>query len=55
VQTAEALLTGFHTETATHLWILRAFADRELLYAAYEEAAEGAYYYHEFGDVHLIV
>jgi S-adenosylmethionine:tRNA ribosyltransferase-isomerase len=55
VRTADALLTGFHDAAATHQSILRAFADRELLAQAYDRAAEGGYYYHEFGDMHLIL
>jgi S-adenosylmethionine:tRNA ribosyltransferase-isomerase len=55
VSTADALLTGFHDPAATHQSILRAFTDWELLAQAYDRAAEGGYYYHEFGDVHLIL
>lgn len=55
MRSADGLLTGFHDETATHLWVLRAFLDRELLASAYDEAAEYGYAYHEFGDVHLIL
>lgn len=54
-RTADALLTGFHDTAATHQWILHAFLDRELLESAYAQAAEQAYYRHEFGDVHLIL
>ena len=55
VQTADALLTGFHDGNATHIWMLRAFLDRALLDSAYDEAAQERYRYHEFGDVHLIL
>ncbi|HZZ64359.1 MAG TPA: S-adenosylmethionine:tRNA ribosyltransferase-isomerase [Candidatus Baltobacteraceae bacterium] len=55
LQTADALLTGFHHSAATHQWILRAFADTTALEGAYREAAAAGYYQHEFGDVHLIV
>ncbi len=54
-RTVDGLLTGFHDADATHLWILQAFLDRELLAQAYEQAAALAYYEHEFGDVHLIL
>ncbi|MGH7683929.1 MAG: S-adenosylmethionine:tRNA ribosyltransferase-isomerase, partial [Vulcanimicrobiaceae bacterium] len=53
--TVDGLLTGFHGETATHQWMLRAFATTSLLSQAYAEAASRGYYQHEFGDVHLIV
>ena len=52
---ADALLSGFHDPNATHLEMLRAFADAELLESAYGEAGERGYFYHEFGDVHLIL
>jgi len=55
VRAVDGLLTGFHDPAATHVWMLRAFLDRELLASAYNEAAERAYAYHEFGDVHLIL
>jgi S-adenosylmethionine:tRNA ribosyltransferase-isomerase len=51
---ADALLSGFHDATATHLSMLRAFMDAELLDAAYSEALERGYACHEFGDTHLI-
>jgi S-adenosylmethionine:tRNA ribosyltransferase-isomerase len=50
----DALLSGFHGANATHLDMLRAFVDEELLESAYSEAGEQGYFYHEFGDVHLI-
>ena len=55
LRAADGLLTGFHGSTATHRWLLGAFADRELVDAAYEEDANGGYFCHEFGDTHLIV
>lgn len=55
VRSADGMLTGFHDGNATHIWILQAFLDRELLASAYDEAAEEQYRYHEFGDVHLIL
>ncbi len=55
VLAVDGLLTGFHESTATHQGILHAFLDRELHDSAYDEAAKLGYYYHEFGDVHLIV
>jgi S-adenosylmethionine:tRNA ribosyltransferase-isomerase len=50
----DALLSGFHDAGATHVSMLSAFMDAELLQAAYANAAERGYAYHEFGDVHLI-
>jgi S-adenosylmethionine:tRNA ribosyltransferase-isomerase len=53
--TIDGLLTGFHGETATHQWMLRAFLGGDVLAEAFAEAASCAYEQHEFGDVHLIV
>jgi S-adenosylmethionine:tRNA ribosyltransferase-isomerase len=50
----DALLSGFHDANATHLSLLHAFVDAELLQDAYAQAAESGYRYHEFGDVQLI-
>ncbi len=50
----DALLTGFHAANATHVGMLRAFIDSDVLDDAYAEAAARGYRCHEFGDVHLI-
>jgi S-adenosylmethionine:tRNA ribosyltransferase-isomerase len=55
ITSVDGLLTGFHGETATHQWMLRAFATSSLLSDAYAEAASRCYEQHEFGDVHLIL
>lgn len=55
IRAADGMLSGFHDGRATHMWILQAMLDRELLDAAYEEAAAERYRYHEFGDVHLLL
>ena len=54
LKAVDALLSGFHDANATHVSMLRAFADRDLLDDAYARAADRGYAYHEFGDVHLI-
>lgn len=54
LEAVDALLSGFHDATATHLSMLRAFIDAELLESAYSEAADRNYFCHEFGDIHLI-
>ncbi|WP_100445417.1 S-adenosylmethionine:tRNA ribosyltransferase-isomerase [Glycomyces xiaoerkulensis] len=50
----DGLLTGFHEPRSTHLSMLQALCDTELLHRSYEAAIEGRYRWHEFGDVHLI-
>ena len=55
VTVVDGLLTGFHEPEASHLDLLRAFADDELLESAYGHALDGGYLWHEFGDVHLLL
>jgi S-adenosylmethionine:tRNA ribosyltransferase-isomerase len=51
----DGLLTGWHEPESTHLWMLEAFADREVLATAYAAALDLGYRWHEFGDSHLIL
>jgi S-adenosylmethionine:tRNA ribosyltransferase-isomerase len=51
----DGLLTGFHEPEASHLDLLRAFADAALLERAYTHALDAGYLWHEFGDVHLLL
>jgi S-adenosylmethionine:tRNA ribosyltransferase-isomerase len=51
----DGLLTGFHEPEASHLDLLRAFADDALLDRAYGHALDAGYLWHEFGDVHLLL
>ncbi len=55
LKVVDALLSGFHDANATHVSMLRAFADADLLEDAYARAAERGYFCHEFGDAHLIL
>lgn len=50
----DALISGFHDANATHLSLLHAFIDADLLEDAYAQAAQSGYRYHEFGDIQLI-
>ncbi|GAB3650893.1 S-adenosylmethionine:tRNA ribosyltransferase-isomerase [Glycomyces tarimensis] len=50
----DGLLTGFHEPRSTHLSMLEALCDTELLRDSYAAAIEARYLWHEFGDVHLI-
>jgi S-adenosylmethionine:tRNA ribosyltransferase-isomerase len=54
VQVVDGLLTGFHEPRSTHLSMLEAIGDTELLRESYAAAIEARYLWHEFGDVHLI-
>ena len=51
----DALLTGLHEPPATHLDMLGALLDTDLLERAYAEVRERRYLWHEFGDAMLIV
>jgi S-adenosylmethionine:tRNA ribosyltransferase-isomerase len=55
VALVDGLLTGFHEPQASHLDLLRAFADQPFLASAYDHAIEQGYLWHEFGDVHLLL
>ncbi len=54
VRAVNALLTGLHEPAATHLAILEALAGSAHIQAAYNEALQRGYLWHEFGDMHLI-
>jgi S-adenosylmethionine:tRNA ribosyltransferase-isomerase len=55
LQVVDGLLTGLHEPRSTHLWMLAAFHDKDLLRECYDEALAGGYLWHEFGDVHLLL
>lgn len=49
------LLTGFHEPKASHLHMLQAVAGFEHIDTAYQTAIASNYYWHQFGDLHLIM
>jgi S-adenosylmethionine:tRNA ribosyltransferase-isomerase len=51
----DGLLSGFHDLNSTHLAMLEALADADLLERSYAEATQAGYLRHEFGDLHLIL
>ncbi len=55
VKAVDGLLTGLHEPRSSHLRMLAAFADPELLDRCYETAVRSRYLWHEFGDVHLLL
>ena len=55
IRVIDGLLTGFHEPRASHLQMLEAIAGCEHLRVAYEAALAGGYFWHEFGDSHLIL
>ncbi|MBO0804897.1 MAG: S-adenosylmethionine:tRNA ribosyltransferase-isomerase [Nocardiopsaceae bacterium] len=55
VSVADGLLTGMHEPRSSHLRMLAAFHDEELLRRCYDEALDRGYLWHEFGDTHLLL
>ena len=51
----DALLTNFHLPKSTLLMLVRAFANRELILEAYEEAVRERYRFFSYGDCMLIL
>lgn len=49
-RTVNGLITGWHQAEASHLLLLEAVADPELVGRAYSAAVEQRYRWHEFGD-----
>lgn len=51
----DGLVTGLHEPRSSHLSMLAAFAGDELLTRCYQAALTGAFLWHEFGDLHLLL
>ncbi len=51
----DALLTNFHLPKSTLLMLVSAFAGREAVMAAYEEAVREGYRFYSYGDCMLII
>jgi S-adenosylmethionine:tRNA ribosyltransferase-isomerase len=51
----DGLLTGLHEPEASHLDLLGAFVNPEILARAYTAALDAGYLWHEFGDACLVV
>ena len=54
-QIVSGLITGWHDPEASHLALLEAVAGRQLVRAAYREAEQAGYLWHEFGDSCLLL
>lgn len=54
-QMTDALLTNFHLPRSTLLLLVSAFAGRERILAAYEEAKREGYRFYSYGDAMLIL
>jgi S-adenosylmethionine:tRNA ribosyltransferase-isomerase len=54
-QIIDALITNFHLPKSTLLLLVCAFADKELIFRAYQYAIERKFYFYSFGDAMLII
>ncbi|MDM5336099.1 S-adenosylmethionine:tRNA ribosyltransferase-isomerase [Fictibacillus enclensis] len=55
LQVADGLITGLHEPEASHLDLLSAFVSVQHLHVSYKEAIGQKYFWHEFGDMNLII
>ncbi|MEM7102801.1 MAG: S-adenosylmethionine:tRNA ribosyltransferase-isomerase [Bacteroidota bacterium] len=55
MKTVDGLLTGFHEPKASHLNMLQSLAGFDHMERAYTAAIENNYFWHQFGDLHLIL
>ena len=55
VSVVTGLLTGFHEPKASHLHMLQSIAGYDHIKSAYQTAIQHQYYWHQFGDLHLIL
>ncbi len=55
LRAVDGLLTGLHEPRSSHLRMLAALASEDLLSRCYAAAAGLGYYWHEFGDTHLLL
>ena len=51
----DALITNFHLPRSTLLLLVSAFAGKELIDKAYQEAIDQKYRFYSFGDAMLIL
>jgi S-adenosylmethionine:tRNA ribosyltransferase-isomerase len=55
VRAVDGLITGWHEPEASHLELIAAVADPDMLERSYAEAHALGYHGHEFGDFHLLL
>ncbi len=52
---ANAMITNFHTPKSTLMMMVAAFAGKDFLMQAYEEAVKNEYKFYSYGDAMLII
>lgn len=55
VRAVDGIVTGWHLPGTSHMLLLEAVADRQLVQEAYEAAVTARYLWHEFGDSCLLL
>ena len=55
LKVTDGLLTGFHEPNASHLNILQSVGGYDQIEKAYQIAIGSGYYWHQFGDLHLVL
>ena len=50
----DAIITNFHLPKSTLLMLISAFASKDFIFAAYEEAIKEKYRFYSFGDAMFI-
>jgi len=55
VRVVDGLITGWHAPGASHLLLLEAVAEVDLVSSAYQQAILAGYLWHEFGDSSLLL
>jgi S-adenosylmethionine:tRNA ribosyltransferase-isomerase len=54
-KSVDAILTNFHLPKSTLLLLVSAFATKELIFKAYQEAMEKGYKFYSYGDAMLLI
>lgn len=54
VNAADAIITGMHDPTTSHMHLISGFSEMGLIRAAYDSALDHGFLWHEFGDISLI-
>ncbi len=55
MKTISGLVTGFHEPRASHLHMLQSLAGLRHIAGAYHAAIDHGYFWHQFGDIHLVL
>ena len=51
----DALITNFHLPKSTLILLVSAFATKDFIFSAYQEAIENGYRFYSYGDAMMII